>query len=203
MENSTFRFRKTVQKVTRQQPEFIVYTGPMFSSKTSRLLAQLERYKYQKKKVLVCKPKIDDRYDSDHIVSHIGLRHHANIVEDGTDILKLVAEYEGFPDVVALDEAFMINGMAEALIWLYRRGISIVVSTLDLSSNGKPFDEVKDLLVWSTMIVKCPAVCTVCGADAFYTHKKLVNDDEIQVGGSELYEPRCFQHHVYINDTNK
>ncbi len=55
------------------------------------------------------------------------------------------------------------------------------------------------MLPWATHIEKCPAVCPVCGKDAYYTYKK--NDDgvEIAIGGAELYEPRCFDHHPLMN----
>ena len=186
-------------------PTFTVYVGPMFSSKTTKLLSTLERFKYQRKRVAVFKPSLDDRYDPSEVVSHSGWTHPALTVKTGADILEALAQMPDEPDVVAVDEAFMIPNVAEVLTWLYRNGIIIVVSTLDISYAGKPFHEVEKLLAWATHVEKCAAVCTVCGRDAFYTHKKLVDDDrgEIQVGGAELYEPRCFQHHLAVDKREK
>ena len=184
-------------------PELIVFTGPMFSSKTTKLLSALERFKYQRKQIAVFKPKIDDRYSTTQVVSHSGWSMPAVVVEKGADILE-VLQNTGKVDVVAVDEMFMIDGSAEVLVWLYRNlGLTIVVSTLDLSATGKPFAEVESLLPWATHIEKCSAVCTVCGNDAFYTHKKSQIEDEIQVGGSETYEPRCFEHHIVINNVQE
>lgn len=180
-------------------PQFIVFVGPMFSSKTTKLLTSLERYKYQKKSVVVFKPSIEKRYHNSSIVSHGGWETPATTVKSGDEMLAALHELEKLPDIVAVDEAFMIEGVAETLTWLFRKGISIVVSTLDMSATGKPFKEVKDILPWATRVEKCAAVCVECGADAQYTHKKQVNDDEIEVGGSELYEPRCFEHHIFVN----
>jgi thymidine kinase len=39
----------------------------------------------------------------------------------------------------------------------------------------------------------------MCEKDAYYTIKKTNSDNEIEVGGAELYEPRCFYHNSYIN----
>lgn len=189
--------------MSAQNPTLVVYAGPMFSSKTTRLLLALERFKHQGKRVMVFKPTIDDRYSANEVVSHSGWRHDAITVKDGPDIIKALSEASDAPDVVAVDEAFMIPGIAEVLTWLYRTGISIVVSTLDLSYAGKPFPEVEKLLVWATHVEKCSAVCTECGRDAFYTHKKQVTDDEIEVGGAELYSPRCFRHHLAIDNRPK
>lgn len=186
--------------MTANNPEFTVYVGPMFGSKTSRLLSQLERFKYQHKRVAVFKPKLDSRYSVDSIVTHMGLSMPAITIESGADVLRILAEMEQRPDAVAVDEAFMLEGIAEALIWLFRMGTSVVVSTLDLSATGVVFKEVKELLPWATNIVKCPAICTICGTDAYYTHsRQQMTGDEIQVGGAETYEPRCFSHHVIVN----
>lgn len=184
-------------------PDFIVYCGPMFSSKTSRLLATLEKYKYQHKKIAVFKPNIDDRYSVSEVVTHGGWKVPAVCVKSGAEILEYLANLDEEPHVIAVDEAFMIPGSSEALTWLFTYGYTVVVSSLELSSAGKPFHEIEKMLPWATLIEKCTAVCTVCGRDAHYTHKKQVGGEEIEVGGSELYEPRCYSHHLSIDQRPK
>lgn len=159
----------------------------------------LERFKHQHKRISVFKPSMDDRYGSADVVSHSGWSTPAITVKTGADILEALAQMPDEPHVVAVDEAFMIPDVAEVLVWLYRNGITIVAATLDISATGKPFHEVEKMLAWATYVEKCSAICAVCGADAYYTHKKLVDDDaEIQVGGAEIYEPRCSSHHPFI-----
>lgn len=183
-----------------QNPTFTVFVGPMFSSKTTRLLSMLERFELQHKRVIVFKPAVDDRYSASEVVSHSGWRRDAVTVKEGADILESLTQAEEPPDVIAVDEAFMIPGLAPVLIWLYRTGINVVVASLDLSATGKAFSEVEKMLPWATHIEKCSAVCTECGRDAHYTHKKQVTNEEIEVGGSELYEARCFSHHLAIDN---
>lgn len=175
-------------------PEFIVYTGPMFGSKTSRLLATLEKYKYQHKKTIVFKPRLDDRYSESEVVTHSGWKCPAVCVKTGADVLEHLANVDTNLNVVAVDEAFMIPGISETLIWLFKNGFTIVVSSLEMSATGKTFHEIEKILPWATCVEKCTAVCTVCGRDAHYTHKKQTGGNEIEVGGSELYEPRCSRH---------
>lgn len=184
-------------------PDFVVYCGPMFSSKTSRLLATLEKYKYQHKKIAVFKPNIDDRYSVSEVVTHGGWKVPAVCVKSGAEILEHLANLDEEPHVIAVDEAFMIPGSSEALTWLFTYGYTIVVSSLELSSAGKPFHEIEKMLPWATHIEKCTAVCTVCGRDAHYTHKKQIGGEEIEVGGSELYEPRCYSHHLSLDQRPK
>jgi thymidine kinase len=185
--------------IQHSNPEFCVYTGPMFSSKTSKLLSALERYKYQHKKIAAFKPAMDDRYSSGEIVTHGGWKISAACVKSGADVLEHMANLEENPHVVAVDEAFMIPDIADALIWLYRNGFSVIVSSLEISATGKPFQEIEKMLPWATKVEKCTAICTVCGRDAHYTHKKLTGGDEIEVGGAELYEPRCLADHILID----
>lgn len=176
---------------------FTLFTGPMCGGKSSALLSYIDRCRYQKKLVVAFKPRIDVRYDATSITTHSGWKTPAVLVGQIRDVYEHMSHIDK-PDVVAFDEAFMIDGSADALIWLFRQGISIAVSTLDLDCNCKPFKEPQLMMPWATKIVKCSSVCTVCGADAYYTHKKVAGGDEIEVGGLDLYEPRCWEHHPFF-----
>lgn len=180
-------------------PRFIVYCGPMFSSKSTRLIADVERYKLQGRSIICFKPKMDERYQQTKITTHNGASIEAQLVVTGDDIFEIVTNLDVMPDVIAVDEVFMIENSSTALIKLFRMGISIVVASIDLSASCMPFAEVAAMLPFATRVVKCTAVCTTCGNDAPYTYRKFQNkNDEIVVGGSELYEPSCFEHHNYF-----
>lgn len=183
-----------------KNPEFRVYCGAMWGSKSTRLLMEIERFKHQDKRLAIFKPKIDDRYSASEIVTHMGWRLPAQAVQSGSDVIKFLADSDQIYDVIVVDELFMIPGIADVLIWLFRNGFTVIVASLDLSSSGKAFKEVEKILPWATYIKKCPAVCTICGKDAFYTHKKQDDEKEISVGGENMYEPRCFTHHLIINN---
>jgi thymidine kinase len=102
-------------------------------------------------------------------------------------------------DVVAVDEAFMVDGSASALVALFRQGKTIIVSSIQLSASGLPFEEVRDIMPYATKIEVCPAVCPITGRDAYYTERKMKDLSEIAVGGSDMYYPVCWEHHHYIN----
>lgn len=180
-------------------PEFVIFTGPMWGSKTTRMLAAVDRYRYQKRSVVAFKPVMDDRYSEQEIRTHSGGSLPAIGVNTGADIEDYLRQIAVSVDVIAVDEAFMIDGSAETLVKLYRTGKTVVVSSLQLSASGNVFTEVRDMMPWATKIEVCPAVCPITGRDAYYTHRKVDGLSEIVVGGSELYEPRCWQHHSYMN----
>tara|TARA_X000001388_G_C2224173_1_gene120475 strand:+ start:213 stop:605 length:393 start_codon:yes stop_codon:yes gene_type:complete len=123
-------------------------------------------------------------------------------VNSGKDILEIVAGNQPV-DIVAIDELFMIPGGGAACIELFKKGYDVYVSSIELNFLGEPFEEVKEIMPYCTQIIKCKAVCSVCQNDARYTSKKIQysssnSNVEIQVGGEELYEPRCQLHHNYM-----
>jgi len=150
----------------KNDPEFIIFTGPMFGSKTTRLLASIDRYRYQSKSIVAFKPKMDDRYSDVEIVTHSGGKLPAVGVNTGLDMLEYIKRSHEKFNVVAVDEAFMIEGVSDALLSLFREGKTVVVSSLQLSATGNVFEEVRDMMPWATKIEICPAVCTVTGRDA-------------------------------------
>jgi|LWDU01.1.fsa_nt_gi thymidine kinase len=180
-------------------PEFIVFTGPMFGSKTTRMLGAIDRYRYQNRSVIAFKPAMDDRYSSSDISTHSGGRLSAICVKSGEEIKKVVEALTKKIDVIAVDEAFMIEGAAEILIELFQTGYTVVISSLQLSASGNVFTEIRDMLPWATKIEVCPAVCPVTGRDAYYTQRKVEGLEEIAVGGSDMYEPRCWEMYTYVN----
>ena len=181
-----------------RDPVFKIFTGPMFGSKTTQMLACVDRYRYQNKVVVAFKPKMDVRYEKEKIQTHSGLSIDAICVANGNELLNKVKSLKKKIDVIAVDEAFMIEGVSDALISLYRSGISIIVASIQMSFLGNPFHEVKEMLPWATHIGVCPAVCTKTGTDAYYTYKKDCDENEVDVGGSEMYEPRCLSQHDRI-----
>ena len=157
------------------------------------MLAALERYQYQNRSTKLFKPKIDVRYSEEKVVTHKGQQHTSILVEDGQQII----EHGCDADVVAVDEMFMIPNSAQALQELFRQGKTILVSTLQLSSQPEgytPFREVMELMPWATSIEVCPAVCAKCDRDAFYTQRLCTENKKVLVGGAESYQPVCWNH---------
>lgn len=174
-------------------PELKIFTGPMFGGKTTRMLAALERYQYQHRKTILFKPRIDVRYSEEKVVTHKGQEHTSILVSSGQEILEKSCD----ADVVAVDELFMIPDSAQALLALFRKGKTVLVSTLQLSSQPSgytAFDEVKNLMPWATGIEVCPAVCSKCDRDAYYTERLIKEEREVLVGGAESYQPVCWKH---------
>ena len=178
--------------------EFIVFVGPMFGGKTTKLLSAVDRYHYQKRDIFAFKPRIDQRYAKEKITTHWGGELQTNLVTDANDIRTFLRDSKVTPyhnPVIAVDEAFMLKDAGTTLPDLFRWGATVIASTLQISSDGNPFPEVAGFMPYATKVEVCPAVCTICGADAHYTEKVGGRSDHgIEVGGAEMYQPRCFKH---------
>lgn len=178
--------------------EFIVFVGPMFGGKTTKLLSAVDRYHYQKRSIFAFKPRIDQRYEKEKITTHWGGKLEAQLVHNADDIWQFFQVNDIAPPdhpVIAVDEAFMLSGAGSVLPELFKWGATVIASTLQLSSDGTPFPEVSGFMPYATKVEVCPAVCTICGADAHYTEKVGGRPDHgIEVGGAEMYQPRCFEH---------
>lgn len=182
-----------------------VYCGPMFAGKSSSLIAELELACEDGKRVLVIKPKIDNRYSNDDIISHDGVS-----LKDvtGHDVLVLdvdaCVKLEDLEDVdlLLIEEAHFFTALHEQIKAYMLMGVDIVAVGLDMDSDGEPFGIMPHLLSMANNIYKLTGLCAVCQQEATMTFRKLVarSMSQVLVGGSETYEPRCFAHWVLGNE---
>ena len=97
---------------SKRVPELIIYSGPMWGSKTTRLIASIERLKLQGRKVIAYKPSLDSRYADDFICTHSGAKWPAHCVSSGSALLRHLETSGDNVDAVAIDEAFMTAQLA-------------------------------------------------------------------------------------------
>ncbi|MCB9883455.1 MAG: hypothetical protein H6834_16835 [Planctomycetes bacterium] len=168
-----------------------VYCGPMWGGKTEALISALVRARIQEIATLAFNPSMNARYGTQDVRAHSGASFPATPVRHGDEILAHVSKHE--PQLVGIDEFFMIEGAIEAVRTLRRRGTKIVIATLDMDSDGRAWESVGDLLGIAEDVVKCPAVCARCKADAYFTFRRgPAPQDRVLVGANEFYEPRCW-----------
>ena len=84
--------RYMYQAINSLKKEFVLFTGPMFGGKTTRMLSELDRYRYKGRSIYAFKPSIDDRYAESKIVSHNGGSIDATTIECADDIVDFLLE---------------------------------------------------------------------------------------------------------------
>jgi thymidine kinase len=171
-----------------------VVCGPMFSGKSEELIRRLRRAEIAGQRALIIKPRIDNRYDIAHVVSHAGARMRAVAVDDPADIPGLVDGY----DVVGVDEVqFFPPQITLVLDGLVECGMRIIACGLDQDFRGLPFAAMPELLCRAELVDKLQAVCHRCGGPATMTQRLVdgapapADGDTIVVGALEQYEARC------------
>ncbi len=171
-----------------------VVCGPMFSGKSEELIRRLRRAEIAGQRALIVKPRIDDRYDIGHVVSHAGAKMRAVAVSRPEEIPGLAESY----DVIGIDEVqFFTPSIVLAIEVLVERGTRVVVSGLDQDFRGLPFGSMPELLCRAELVDKLQAVCHRCGGPATMTQRLVdgrpapADGATIVVGALDSYEARC------------
>ena len=121
-----------------------VICGSMFSGKTEELIRRLRRAELARQKIQVFKPRIDERYSEDQLVSHSDMRLNSQVVERAKDIL---TKLRPGVEVVGIDEGqFFDRGLVDVCDLLANRGKRVSVAGLDKDYLGKPFEPMPQLM---------------------------------------------------------
>ncbi len=171
------------------QPGWIeVISGSMFSGKTEELIRRLRRAQIAKQAVAIFKPRLDDRYSGNDIVSHSQLRIPSTPVSSPGEILQHADE----ADVIGIDEAQFFKPEIVAVVKeLADRGKRVVIAGLDKDYRGEPFGALPELMAEAEYVTKTLAICMQCGEPANFTQRLTRDERRILIGEAETYEARC------------
>ena len=172
-----------------------VVCGSMFAGKSEELIRRARRALYAKKRIQVFKPTLDDRFDTEMVVAHMGARHEATPVVSVAD---LCDKLDPKAELILIEEAqFFDASLVDLVVSLADQGKEVVVAGLDQDFRREPFGPMARFLAVADEVIKLRAICVKCGAIASHT-QRLVNgsparwDDEIVlIGAQESYEARC------------
>lgn len=160
----------------------------MFSGKTEELIRRLRRAQIAKQEVAIFKPRIDNRFSENDIVSHNNQSITSTVVDSAGEILLLSTS----ANVIGVDEAqFFDVNLVNVCQKLADQGKRVIVAGLDTDYRGVPFEPIPQLLAIAEYITKTLAVCVKCGAPANKTQRITNESTRVVVGASDVYEARC------------
>ena len=166
-----------------------VITGSMFSGKSEELIRRVRRAQIARQRVQIFKPRIDDRFTGDQIVSHSDMKMPSQVVASAREILDQVLDRT---EVVGIDEGqFFDTGIVQVINTLADRGVRVIVAGLDQDFTGRPFEPMPQILAVAEYVDKTLAICMQCGAPANRTQRLTGSTDRVVVGGAQDYEARC------------
>lgn len=197
-----------------------VYTGPMYSGKTTALLRTIERYTIAGIESVLFSPKKDDRYSESDVVTHSNKSHPAIKIENAEEIFAHLDGKNADSTVVGIDEAMMFDSnLIQVCSELRRLGHPVFLSCCDMDVFLNPFrlrdwkseeNEVTigNLLAIANNVVKVTAICRsnenghICGNEAHYTRiNPGIDEEEFLKGvvvGSDVYQAVCDIHHPFF-----
>jgi len=170
--------------------------GPMFSGKSTELIKNVRLNRIINKKVLVLKPLIDTRYDSNRIVSHSNDKEDCMVTDD---LLKITDEIINAHDVIIIDEGqFFSNLKLCVLNWVEKLNKHVIIGGLDGDFERKPMGEILDLIPYSDSYTKHNALCKICldGTSACFSKRICSNSSQVLIGSDDLYIPVCRFHYL-------
>ena len=174
----------------------IVYMGPMFSGKTKRILADVEKAIIGGLIVKLIKHASDKRYGRGNMISsHDGSSMNCTIVENLETIPDGFGKDESI-DMIVIDEGQFITGVAAFCKQQNEWGREVRVAGLNSYAN-------KDRTPWPEMIpfmgfariVSTEAICVSCHKDAYCSRKleqqTISSEGVTEVGSDDKYVATC------------
>lgn len=175
-----------------------IFLGPMFAGKSSTILRIVNRYKAIGRKMCVITYAGDNRYSAEDIL----MNHDAmGIPCKKTELLRTVIDHEDLQksQLVIIDEAQFFKDLKEVVQYIVDvLQKDVVLVGLDGDADRKPFGQVLDCIPLADEVTKLKAFCRDCGdgTEAIFTHCNKEKNEQVAVGGAEMYEALCRKHYL-------
>lgn len=166
-----------------------IVTGCMFSGKSEELIRRLRRAQIANQSIVCFKPKKDDRYDEEQVVTHNLNAQESIAVAQSADLIDHIDKHNS---VIGIDEGqFFDMGLVDIAQKLALKGKRIIVAGLDLDYRGIPFGPMPHLMAVAEYVTKVHAICPHCGNLATHSYRLTAETDTVVIGEKDKYEPRC------------
>lgn len=190
--------------------------GAMRSAKTLNLLAVARNYRDQKKKVIIIKPALDDRYGVEKVTSRAGLSENADILVKEDTVLSSISNDED-PHIpndeiscILVDEAQFLSPFVVEQLRLISilKNIPVICYGLRTDFRGKLFPGSMRLMELADSIEEVKVTCQFCNRKAtmnmrILNGKPTLSGEQIQIGGDESYIPVCYKcYHSELSEGN-
>lgn len=166
--------------------------GCMFSGKSTELIRKVRNYKEINKNILLINFIDDIRYGKDKIITHDKISEKAICIKDITSIYDL-PEYK-LSDIIAINEGQFFNNLYNVVTHIAdTTNKKIIIAGLDGDSNRNTFGDILKLIPHAEEVIKLTAYCKICndGTIANFTKRICKSNNQIIIGGSEMFLPTC------------
>jgi thymidine kinase len=173
----------------------IVHFGPMFSGKTTALIRAYKHFAKIGVPVVCFKPRLDTRYSlKGEVVNHNRSRIPAIFVDEKNPA-ELLDKLVGIK-VVLIDEVqFFDSSIIQTIDALLAKDMLVIVAGLDLDYHAQAFGSTLKLAQKAQTsggrVTNHMAKCDGCKAKANLSYRKMKQQGQVLVGGTESYGACC------------
>lgn len=168
--------------------------GAMGSSKTANAVMVQYNYQERGRKVLMLKPKLENRDGATIVRSRCGLEAQCRFVEELGEI-----SLDGIECVIVDESHFLTAEQVKQLVDIVdERDIPVICYGLRSDFRGELFEGSRELLRWADTIEEIKTICW-CGRKATFNARvqdgHMVREGEqIMMGGNSAYVSLCRRH---------
>lgn len=178
--------------------------GPMFAGKTTWILDTIAKQEQLGEKLLVIKPRLDDRYGKEAMLhSHNGKSGIAVLVDESKpqEILGIWTELGEQHATIVIDEVMFFDPVIiEVIKELLARELGVIVAGLDTNYKKEPFGIMSRLIKLADTPIQLRSRCYRCGEAADFTQRLSGGSADIEVGASDRYQPACVDCHTIFQE---
>ena len=185
-----------------------IIIGPMYASKTTRLVEIYKQCEFCNISVAVINHAIDNRYDEELLSTHDQIKIPCIKTEKLFDVwiegnISLEDDIKHIPrikdklklstsDVILINEGQFFPDLFDFVNRLLKEGKKIYVCGLDGDFERKKFGQILDLIPLCDKVHKLSSLCSLCkdGTHGIFS-MRLTSEKEQTVVGSDIYIPVC------------
>ncbi|MBQ2996800.1 MAG: thymidine kinase [Oscillibacter sp.] len=172
--------------------------GAMGSSKTANALMTRFNYEERGQKCLLVKPRLDQRYEAQQVVSRIGLAHECIYFDQMQEMT--IMELQENACIIVDEAQFLTKEEVHYLVHLVDDfGIPVICYGLRTDFKGELFPGSYELLVMADKIEEVKTICW-CGKKATFNARfdesgcVLKEGEQVVLGANDKYIGLCRRH---------
>jgi thymidine kinase len=191
-----------------------LFIGPMYASKTTRLVEIYKQCKFCNISVTVINHTIDNRYDDELLSTHdkikipcIKTERLSDVWVDSINIRPKLPlderELNNIPhiqqkikvatsDVILINEGQFFEDLYEVVVEMLKNNKKVYICGLDGDFERKKFGQILDLIPLCDKVTKLTSLCSLCknGTPGIFS-MRLTHETDQTVVGSDNYIPVC------------
>lgn len=169
----------------------------MNAGKSTALLQVAHNYEEQGRKIRLFTAGIDDRYGVGMITSRLGIQRQAEVFDQNSNFVEILADYAGLSCILIDECQFMTAEQVQQLHrFTHLKGVPVICYGLRSDFQGRPFPGAAELLALADDIEELKTICS-CGKKATMNmrvdenNQRVTEGNQVEIGGNSRYRQVC------------